>query len=132
MWWRFCVLILAKKGGGFVLSKSQKEAIRLMFETDMTQRQISDEIGVHEVTLSRWKNDNDEFAEAEKQYAHKSISNATSKALGTMIGLLDARSEMVRFNAAKDLLDRAGFAPTEKVDLNGNDINIKIGSGDDG
>lgn len=113
-----------------MLTKKQQKVLELSFETDLGREQIASQVGVSSRTVSRWRNENEDFAEAEKQYARKTITNATSKALGTMIGLLNARSEMVRFNAAKDLLDRAGFAPTEKVDLNGNDINIKIGDGD--
>lgn len=114
-----------------VLTKKQQRAITLMFDKQMSKADIARELDINASTLWRWST-TDEFIEAMTSYAHKAISQSTSKALGTMIGLLDARSEMVRFNAAKDLLDRAGFAPTEKVDLNGNDINIKIGSGDDG
>lgn len=115
-----------------MLNNNQLKVIELMYETKMTREEIANKVGVGTRTISRWKNENEEFQEAMNNYAHKSIVNAVPKALGTMIRLLNARSELVRFNAAKDLLDRAGFAPTDKVDLGGNDINIKIGGTDDG
>lgn len=115
-----------------MLNNNQLKVIELMYETKMTREEIANKVGVGTRTISRWKNENEEFQEAMNNYAHKSIVNAVPKALGTMIGLLNARSELVRFNAAKDLLDRAGFAPTDKVDLSGNDINIKIGGSNDG
>lgn len=34
-----------------------------------------------------------------------------------MLHLLNARSELVRFNAAKDLLNRAWLIPTQKNDI---------------
>ncbi|MFS1351456.1 hypothetical protein ACLZX5_14480 [Enterococcus faecium] len=34
-----------------------------------------------------------------------------------MLNLLNAKSEMVRFNAAKDILDRGGFAPVNKQEV---------------
>ncbi|KRM40678.1 hypothetical protein FD47_GL002698 [Lentilactobacillus parafarraginis DSM 18390 = JCM 14109] len=43
-----------------------------------------------------------------------------------MLKLLNARSELVRYNAAKDLLDRAGFIPTQKHDINANVNPIQI------
>ncbi len=119
-------------GGGHIMSPKKQKAIELIFESKLSQREIADTLGVHESTLSKWKHDEDYKDYAEK-IARETISHSTGKALGTMIRLLDARSEMVRFSAAKDLLDRAGFAPTDKVDLSsGNDINIKIGGDDDG
>jgi phage terminase small subunit len=42
------------------------------------------------------------------------IAAHAPKALGTMDKLLTARSEFVRFNAAADLLNRAGFKPVER------------------
>ncbi|MCS8562725.1 hypothetical protein EFJ78_02040 [Pediococcus pentosaceus] len=118
-------------GGGHTMSPKKQKAIELMFNAKLSQKDIADEVGVHETTLSKWKHD-DDYKEYMEKYARETISRSSGKALGTMIGLLNARSELVRFNAAKDLLDRAGFAPTDKVDLSGNDINIKIGGTDDG
>lgn len=114
-------------GGGYLLSAKKKKAIELMFQTKFSQKEIADEVGVHESTLSKWKHD-DDYKEYTDKFARETIAQTAGKALGTMVRLLDAKSELVRFNAAKDLLDRAGFAPSEKVDLNGNDINIVIGT----
>lgn len=110
-----------------MLSAKKKKAIELMFQTKFSQKEIADEVGVHESTLSKWKHD-DDYKEYTDKFARETIAQTAGKALGTMVRLLDAKSELVRFNAAKDLLDRAGFAPSEKVDLNGNDINIVIGT----
>ncbi|MDT2383387.1 hypothetical protein P7D56_23110, partial [Enterococcus avium] len=45
------------------------------------------------------------------------MGKSSGKALNTMLKLLAARSEMVRFNAAKDILDRGGFAPVDKKEI---------------
>ncbi|WP_225420423.1 phBC6A51 family helix-turn-helix protein [Lapidilactobacillus bayanensis] len=100
-----------------MITKKQNKAIELMFEGNLSQKAISKELGIHETTLSRWKNDKD-FIKAMSEYTEATIAKSTPKALSTMIGLLKAKSELVRFNAAKDLLDRAGFAPNDRVDLN--------------
>lgn len=112
-----------------MITKKQQKAIELMFEGNLSQKQISEIVKVHETTLSRWKHE-DAFIEATKEYTKKVISQSTSKAMSTMVNLLNAKSELVRFNAAKDLLDRAGFAPTDNVNVNSGDIKITIG-GDD-
>lgn len=114
-----------------MITKKQQKAIELMFEGNLSQKQISEIVKVHETTLSRWKHE-DSFIEATKEYTKKVISQSTSKAMSTMVNLLNAKSELVRFNAAKDLLDRAGFAPTDNVNVNSGDIKITIGSDDDG
>lgn len=111
-----------------MITKKQQKAIELMFEGNLSQTDISAALKVHPTTLSRWKKE-PEFVEAMRKYTNDTISRSTPKAMGTMLKLLNARSELVRYNAAKDLLDRAGFIPTQKHDITGNIkpvINIDI------
>ena len=47
-----------------------------------------------------------------------------------MVGLLDANSEHVQLDAAKQLLDRAGHTkPNKGVHVNSNELNININLG---
>jgi len=101
-----------------MITKKQKRAIELMFEGSLSQLAISEQLKIHPTTLSRWKRDPD-FIEAMRVFTDSVISRSAPKAMATMLKLLDARSELVRFNAAKDLLDRAGFVPTQKHDVTG-------------
>ncbi|OFP91196.1 DNA-binding protein [Staphylococcus sp. HMSC072D04] len=94
------------------LTKKQQEYIRLKNETDLSEGEIASEIDVNRSTISRWKN-NDKFREGFRGYQVEHLSNQVPKALQTMINLLDARSELVRFQAAKDILDRSGYNPVE-------------------
>lgn len=120
-----------------MITKKQKRAIELMFEGNLSQLAISEQLKIHPTTLSRWKRDQD-FIEAMRVFTDSVISRSTPKAMATMLKLLDARSELVRFNASKDLLDRAGFMPTVKQDLTAtiNPVqitdNVPAGSDDDG
>lgn len=100
-----------------MITKKQKRAIELMFEGNLSQLVISEQLKIHPTTLSRWKR-NPDFIEAMRVFTDSVISRSTPKAMATMLKLLDARSELVRFNASKDLLDRAGFMPTVKQDVN--------------
>ena len=112
-----------------MLTKKQQSAIQMLVDSSLTQKKISAELGIHETTLSRWK-DNQEFSEALDHYTHKVIGRAAPEALRTMKSLLKAKSELVRFNAAKDLLDRAGYAASTDINLSSSDINLKIGGPD--
>lgn len=59
------------------------------------------------------------------------IGLAAPKALGTIVGLIDkAKSDYVRLEAAKDILDRSGMRPPERVNhkIDG-DLSIKIDLG---
>ena len=108
-----------------MITKKQQTAIELLFEGNLTQNEISQQIKIHPVTLSKWKKDPD-FIDAMRKFTDNTISRSTPKAMNTMLKLLDARSELVRFNAAKDLLDRAGFMPTVKHDVNASVEPVKI------
>lgn len=99
-----------------MLNAKKKKCIILMVANDMTQKQIAAEIGVSEATICNWKKDI-EFMTEYNEVMKESMLMVAAKAFNTMNRLLSARSEKVRLLAAKDLLDRAGFKPTDKMDL---------------
>ena len=99
-----------------MLSKNQIKCLELMVLGTYTQREISKEIKVSEQTICSWKK-NDEFMEEYNRLVRGCIQSLASRALRTMIELLDATSESVRYNAAKDILDRAGFKPEENLTI---------------
>jgi uncharacterized protein YjcR len=102
-----------------VLNTKQKECIKLMIEDKLNQKQIAEKLKVCPNTISNWKKDAefmDEYTSAFKD----SIREVAVKAFRTEIKLLNAKSEMVRLMAAKDILDRAGFKATDKLDINSN------------
>lgn len=98
------------------LSKKQKEYIRIKSETDLMDIEIADEINTTSVTISRWKN-NPDFLKGFKAFQVHHLDHSVPKALKTMINLLDAKSELVRFQASKDILDRSGYTPVDKQEL---------------
>jgi len=98
------------------INKNMKKAIEEMIKTDKTQRQIAEEIGVSEETISRWKTREDynrEYKKVERKY----FNSLTAKAIRTLIDLLDSDNDNVRLGASKEILDRNGYKATEKVDL---------------
>ncbi|MDR6744678.1 phBC6A51 family helix-turn-helix protein [Staphylococcus epidermidis] len=103
-------------GAYLELTKKQQEYIRLKNETDLAEGEIAVEIDVNRSTISRWKH-NDKFREGFKGYQAEHLSKQVPRALQTMINLLDAKSELVRYQASKDILDRTGYTPVERQQI---------------
>jgi transposase len=101
-----------------MLNKKQKKCLELMAMGELTQREIAKQIDISEETISRWKR-NSEFASELDALIRISIRSLAAKAFKTQTNLLNAKSEMVRFLAAKDILDRAGFKPDDKIKFEG-------------
>ncbi|MBC3134267.1 phBC6A51 family helix-turn-helix protein [Staphylococcus warneri] len=98
------------------LSEKQQEYIRLKNETKKTDKQIAKEISIDTTTISRWKRKED-FRVGLRGYQAEYLANTVPKAIQTMIDLLGAKSELVRFQASKDILDRTGYNPVDKQEV---------------
>uniref|UniRef100_UPI00403F4B47 hypothetical protein n=1 Tax=Lentilactobacillus hilgardii TaxID=1588 RepID=UPI00403F4B47 len=90
----------------FSLPKKQQKAVMYLFAGNMTQEKIAKEIDCNPSSITHWKQLED-FRKAQDEYNQFMLHDLTSQALVTMRKLLHAKSEMVRFNAAKDILDRS-------------------------
>ena len=102
-----------------MLTKKQINCLGLLVSAELTQKQIAAEIKVSEQTICAWKKD-PEFIDEYNKLMRTTVRSVAAKAFKTLTSLLDADSEQVRLNAAKDILDRAGFKPEERVEINGN------------
>lgn len=98
------------------MASKQTKAIILMVTTEKKQKEIAKEIGVNETTISRWKKQED-FNKAKKDYEREYLSSLSAKALRTLAELLDSNTDYVRLAAAKDVLDRTGYKPTESIEV---------------
>lgn len=103
-------------------SENMIRAIHLMVTTNFTQREIAEQLAIREETVSRWKKD-EEFIKLKKEKEREFMHDLSSPALRTMEKLLNAGSDMVRYYAASDILNRTGYKPTEKIDMT-SDLNI--------
>lgn len=105
------------------LSKRKLKAVKLIAEGNKTVEEIAQECKVSRQSIYNWKK-NEEFKKAiddfeeelREDIKHKLIS-MSPKALKEFNKLLSARSEMVRFQAIKDLFDRIGMKPVEKQEI---------------
>lgn len=106
-----------------MLKKKQKTALKLFLEGRLNQKEIAQQIGVTEQTIINWKKNEEFMAEFDAEIKGK-FSIAAGRALKKELELLEcAESESVCLNAAKDILDRAGFKA---------DSLVKISTDDDG
>ena len=88
------------------LPDKQRKAVILLFSNKMTQAKIADEVNVSATTLSTWKTHED-FRLGQDEYTRFMLHDLSSKAVLTMKELLNARSEMVRYNAASYIIEKA-------------------------
>lgn len=88
------------------LPEKQKKAVTLLFSGEMTQVKIAEEVNVSATTLSTWKTHED-FRRGQDEYTRFMLHDLSSKAVLTMKELLNARSEMVRYNAASYIIEKA-------------------------
>lgn len=98
------------------------KAVNLMIETNLSQREIAKELDVAEETVSRWKK-RDDFKEKLREEQNNFLSELTRPAMRTMLELLDSDSDYVRCQAAQDILDRTGYKPSDKLNID-SDITI--------
>lgn len=101
-----------------MLKPKQIKCIDMLILAEKTQAEIAKEIKVSEQTICNWKKDEEFIAEYNNRIK-SCISSLAPKALKTMKTLLSSDTDKVRFSAAKDLLDRSGFKPTENVKVDG-------------
>lgn len=112
---------MAKKA----LSAKQELALELLIKNyrmsgeSLTIEDIAKIVGRSRQTVSSWINHNNAFREEYDRRIREMNKYAAAHAMNTMIELLDCKHQPTRLGAAKDLLDRAGYKPTEKIDVEG-------------
>ena len=97
------------------LNSRQLKAVELLVYTDKTQQDIAKDIGVKPPTLSVWLN-NEEFQAALQKEMHRSFGYLATKAKRKMEALLNSNQDSVAFAAAKEILNKAGYAESQKIE----------------
>lgn len=92
------------------LTKAQQTLVILDFEGGHSNKEIAPKLGLkNETTVSHWRK-RSWYEPAFNAYASKTVRGKyKSLALRTLINLLDARSEMVRLQAATSILKLSGM-----------------------
>ena len=105
------------------LTPAKTRMILLWLTGQYSQKKIAGVIGVSENTIRAWmlqpsvqaviqEIQNREFALMDSK-----IKSMRYKALDTIDSLLDSDMDNVRFSAAKDILDRSGHKPQQKIQV---------------
>lgn len=96
------------------MNNKQEKCINLMITTNKTQKQIANEIEVSERTICEWKKQK-EFKECMQKKIKENFSSLAIEAQRELKKLLKSKNEYIRIQAVKDILDRAGYKPTERI-----------------
>jgi CRISPR/Cas system CMR-associated protein Cmr5 small subunit len=100
-----------------MLNPKQIKCLELMIQGNLTDKKIAEAIDVAQKTICEWKKNNKEFQDEYNSLMRSSLQYAAPRAFRKQLALLDSKNDMVAHLAAKDIMDRAGFSPTEKIDL---------------
>lgn len=98
-----------------MLTESQMKCINFMITENKTQKQIAKEINVTEKTICKWKKDK-EFKEEIQKQMKENFGSLAIEAQQELKKLLKSKNENVKMQAIKDILDRAGYKPIDKIE----------------
>jgi transposase len=109
------------------LNQRMRKAVEMLVYTKMQKQEIAEELKVSRTTFSLWLRRED-FQEAIKAEMQKAFQPLAYKARHRLEQLIDSNNEQVALSASKDVLDRAGYAATQKVEntITNKEINIEI------
>lgn len=115
-----------------MLKPKQIKCLELMIQGNMTDKEIAESINITQKTICDWKKNNKEFQNEYNALMRNSLQYAAPKAFRKQQSLLNSKNDMVAHLAAKDIMDRAGFNPTEKIEQQVDmDLNITVDYGDE-
>ena len=104
-----------------------------MVQGKKTDKEIAEAINITQKTICEWKKKCKEFQDEYNSLMRSSLQYAAPKAFRKQLSLLESKNDMVAHLAAKDIMDRAGFNPTDKVEVETDmELTINIDYGDDG
>ena len=114
-----------------MLKPKQVKCLQMMIQGDKTDREIAQAINITPKTICEWKKNCKEFQDEYNALMRNALQYAAPKAFRKQMELLKSRNDMVAHLAAKDIMDRAGFNPTDKVELDADmELNITVDYGD--
>lgn len=113
------------------LKPKQIKCLELMIKGEMSDKDIAAAINITQKTICEWKKRNKEFQDEYNALMRNSLQYAAPKAFRKQMALLNSKNDMVAHLAAKDIMDRAGFNPTDKIEQQVDmELNIVVDYGD--
>ena len=86
-----------------------------MVYTDMQKQEIAEELNVSGTTISRWQ-DREDFQEELRNEMHRGFNSLAIKARKKLDQLIDSKNDGVALGACKEVLNKAGYMETQKVE----------------
>jgi len=115
-----------------MLKPKQVKCLELMIRGEMTDKEIAEQINITQKTICEWKKNNKEFQDQYNTMMRSALQYAAPKAFRKQVALLDSENDMVAHLAAKDIMDRSGFKPIDKIEQQVDmELNISIDYGDE-
>ena len=97
------------------LSAKMLKCINLMVYTDMQKQEIAEELKVAGTTISRWQ-DREDFQNELRNEMHRGFNSLAIKARRKLEKLIDSKNDVVALGACKEVLNKAGYMETQKVE----------------
>lgn len=111
------------------LTDKQITVLNLLIYENKLKKEAAEAVGVLPQTISNWFN-NSEFLKTFEEMRGKLLQEASYKALQQMINLAhNAESDSVKFQAAKDLLSRAGMDAVNRQEITQRTIVVGVEDG---
>lgn len=108
------------------LNNKHLKAIHLLVYSEMLKQEIAAEVGVSATTLSTWLGDNT-FQEGIREEMHRGFNQMALKARRKLDDLVENTNPQVALAAAKEVLNKAGYVETQKIEQNiTTDITVEI------
>ena len=107
------------------LNNRQLKAVEMLVYTTMQKQEIAKELNVSYATISQWVK-KPEFDEAIRNEMHKAFAQDALKARRKMSELINSNNEGIALAASRELLNKAGYQETQKVEQTLREINIEI------
>jgi predicted transcriptional regulator len=107
------------------LSALQEKVLYLKMTTMLNQKQIAEQLGINDETVSQYNKD-PEYQAAIRERIGDKFGELAIKAQEKMATLLESDSDKVSLQAAKHILDFGGYAPVQKQQIDERQISIVI------
>lgn len=112
------------------VTPKQYQAIKMMVYENATKVEIADKLKVTTRQIYNWTQKK-EFQQALKEEIDRSLGNLVPKAINRLSLLIDSKQESIALGAIKEVLNKAGYKETEKIEHQITKIDLTIEDDDD-
>lgn len=107
------------------MNAKQAKALAMLVSGEYSMKQIAEKLKIAEKTLYNWRQEG-WFEEELNKRLHIKVGTLAAKALRVQEEMLSSKSDTVKHLAAKDILDRGGYAADSKVHIDSERMNFSI------